>query len=363
MSPGWRLTGFYLRRAAPPVTLFLFGALLFLACSHDWSPDLVLPTLTTGESNAALARRGVWSVLTPIVGFMSLLAAATIGSQWRSGDALWIGARRPGRSLIATAALAGVTLAGSAGLLAIAGAAEIASGGSSGHERARGSATHRALVLAGPDEKGSLALFVPPDLPFDSSLRVRPLLLPGGRPTAEVAVGMVWGQEPEGAQPREWTAIRLVGDAFDLSLPARGPRSGQAATLWVRRNASGAGMVIPSNSILWVARSTHPLGGLLALIARFAVPLAFWCAIAAAAGAWTRPGIAFTAPLAVLSWAWSSGWGSGWLPGASLPAIIADLGTGLDPGSIPGSMLVIFALTVPVTIALLARGLDRGCRQ
>lgn len=291
-----------------------------VASSHLWSArdaaggarDIVSAARGAGALTPGPdAARAAWLVASLAIAAAALARASAIGREWRTRDALWLGASSASRAAAALAWTAGVAL-GAALLAALTAALVGAPSGAPDRPLER-------LVDAGPDR----SLRVPPggrvvhrlDAALGATgrvLRVRAFPTVGGdTPTTTLVVR-------SGEATAEAVLARRT--AIDLALPDG------ARTFEVVNAGDGAAALIgPAPFEVW-APTDALLGGharLAGQVARIAATLA---AFALLAGAWLRPGIA--AGLALAALVGLEGLGGGILA----PALGArgPLGQGLD---------------------------------
>jgi len=265
-----------------------------VASSHLWSGsgtargarDIVAAARGAGAlSPEADAARAAWIVAALAIAAAAAARASAIGREWRTRDALWLGASSAHRAAVALAWIAGVAL-GAALLAAL-----------------------TAALVAAPSG--------PPDRPLERRVDAGPdrslRLPPGGRVVHELGAALdergrvlrVRAFPTVGGDAPTTTLVVRSGDAaaravlarrtaIDLRLPDG------ARTFTVENAGEGvAALIGPAPFEVW-APTDALLGGharLAGQVARIAATLA---AFGLLAGAWLRPGIAAGLALAAL---------------------------------------------------------------
>ncbi len=338
-----------LRRTLPRGFLFFALAVLAVAALRDWGVSaVVLDAVGDDASARAFARQGVWLLLGVFLLPALVLRAGGTIPRWRRTDSDWLASRAVGHGTVVLSTFAGIWAAGAALILAGAVCAEIAAGGSPPAWRLVRTLEHPALVLFDEDE-ARCALADLADVPRGARLRLRPTVLPGAGPSADVEFRVRAGGASSTA------SARLAGrTSIELPLELDGA---DAAELELRRVAPGAIVVLPRGSASLLTPAASERQATLGMAARVLLLVGAWVALALGLGAWVQGPIA--AALVLCAWLFPWFWNAApqWFPGGDLFLAAIVVGDGLVPAPLSASTLAGFLACVGGGLLLATRGL------
>ena len=344
-----------LRRHFTPGLGICALALALLAATAHWGPPAgavreLLDQVDPDGVERALARQGVWAVLSVFLAPFLVLRSAGAISTWRRGEVDWISSSpaSPARVLLST--WIGACLAAGLAVLLSAVAAELAAGsGPAGMALVDRSEAPRA-VLSVPGARSwtleSHALNRP-----GATVRVHVLLVAGG-PAADVRLLVTRGGGV-GEQSRRMsgrTELRVVAPAGEGPVEVRLELLEPDAI--VALDASAVDVLAP-------VASERTASGRLGLHTWLA--LCAWLALALGLGAWVSTPTAALAVLALATASWSGLTGLPF-PGHDLPAAYALVGERLAPPGPSAADVAGLALVAAAGLGLALAGF-RGRRS
>jgi hypothetical protein len=345
-----RLARLAARRALATVVLAIAAAALVLASRADWGSGSAGLAAESGEGAAALARasarEGVWTIAILAIVPLLALRAARIVPDWRKGEGDWLGSRSASRGSILASTWLG-TWAGGAALLAVAGLAiELVRGPG-------GSTFRRAGEIALPS-----AAWITPETPSRWSAREAESHWPAGsRARVELGFGAGSGASAEirlrarraGGDERIASARIAARGAVEVEIPAgSGPLELEIACA-----RPGARAFVVSDAVEVWTPGARESSASLEILARLALALGAWSALAIGLGAWVGPPTAALALLAAWVPAALADRPPAWMPAADLWSALEIAGAGRVPHAVDPR-------SVATTLALAALGLSVG---
>lgn len=338
-----------LRRTASPATAALLGLWLALLATRDWLPAGVRlageAAGIDGPLAAAQARAGVLGAALAVLAPLVLWRAVDLQARVQGPERAGLAATPLGPAARQFALWLGVAAAAGGAALAVALAAELATGGTGGGVRpvvGRLDNPPLTLVAAGQVERFAL-----PPLPAAARrLQAELVALPAADPTATARLSLA-RRDGSGAPT---AAGRTLSGRRPLDVDL--PRGAGALVLTLERPGEGAGLALPRGGILVLGAPAAPLAASLALAARA------WLGLALAAALLPLLRRALSSPLAgallVALWipAWRGAAGLEHLPGGDLFAALDLVARGLSPGPPAGVTLLATALVGAAALAL-----------
>ena len=346
------------RRALAPGVVVLAAAVLALALRADWGAGSAGLAAEAGEYRAALARasarEGVWSIAVLAILPLLVVRAARVVSGWRAGEGDWLGSRAAGRGSILLSTWLGTWIGGAILLAAVYFAVEASAGSLVSRERTWRRAGEIALPKAAWITAGS---------PASWTAGARENAWPAGS-RARIELGFAAGTNAAAgivlrarrASVERVARERLSGrGSLEVEIP---PGDGPLAFDVACEREGSRAFVVSDAMEVWEPGARESSAGL-EILARLALALGAWTALAIGLGAW------LSAPTAALSiaaaWipAWLADRSPDWLPAADLWSALATAGSARVPRTIEPITLVSSAVLAAAGLALGAAGLSR----
>jgi len=322
-----------LRQSLPPGVLVALAAVLALALWSGGRDSVAFAGAgDPAGAAAALTRAGAWGAACCVIAPWAVTRAARLARIWARGDATWIGSRAVPRPAAAALALGGTIAAAALLVLATLGAVEVAVGPAGASRLRARTLPNPAVFLTDAAPSTSFRL---PVAATSATLRLRPVVLPGAGPAADLAVRLRGGA---GAAVER--VVRVAGPA-SIEVPLPAPAGEVEVAL--ERLGPGAVVALPAGSLELVLAAGRPARASLGIAARLLLGLAAGCSLAAGLGAWMRPALAGAAVLALWVLSWTGARPVPWLPAGDLVRAIGAAGEGFVlPG--PGASAGLVAL-------------------
>jgi hypothetical protein len=346
------------RRALVPGVVAIAAAILALALRADWGAGSAGLVAEAGDRSAALARgsarEGVWSIAVLAILPLVLARAARVIGNWRAGEGDWLGSRAAGRGSILFATWLGTWIGGGILLAAVFLAVEA----SAGSFAARGPTLRRAGEIALP-RMGWITSDAPARWIAGAGESAWP---EGSRARIELAFGTGTGAGTEatlrarrGTEERAASARFVAHGSVEVELP---PGDGALAFEIACERAGSRAFVASDAMEVWEPGPRESAAGL-AILARLALALATWTALAMGFGAWLSAPSAALAIAAAWIPAWLAERSPAWLPAADLWDALATAGSGRVPRAIDPAAVASSAILVAIGLALGHAGLRR----
>jgi len=348
------------RRALAPGVIVLAAAVLALALAlrADGGAGSVELAAEAGERSAALARasarEGAWSIAVLAILPLLLVRAARVVSMWRAGEGDWLGSRATGRGSILLSTWIGTWIGGAILLAAAFVAVEASTGSLASRERTWRRVGEIALPPAAWITAGSPARWTAEaretTWPAGSRARIELGFAAGTNAAAEIVL------RARRASDERFARERIAGrGSVEVELP---PGDAPLAFEVACEREGSRAFVVSDAMEVWEPGARESSAGL-EILARLALALGAWTALAIGLGAWLS---APTAALAIAA-AWIAAWladrSPSWLPAADLWSALATAGSGRVPRAIAPITLASSAVLAAAGLALGAAGLSR----